>query len=185
MQSQVQRSHPSQTDVISSALQTMSFPKTDAEYEKDLKLAFTFESEILNDTQSSKYQKNKFIFKHIHQHITLTIQIANLSDEKTSKSGLCIPPPRSSAIHSVATGQNTISPSIADLSKKITSVKKVWETVPTMPTVIEHGNSSSNSGNNDDSHLSSTFVSTQNQQHMHQFTHSQQQIHQSGLGKLS
>lgn len=54
MQSQVQRSHQSQTDVISSALQTMSFPKSDAEYEKDLKLAFTFESEILNDTQSSK-----------------------------------------------------------------------------------------------------------------------------------
>lgn len=65
MQSQVQRSHPSQTDVISSALQTMSFPKTDAEYEKDLKLAFTFESEILNDTQSSKCQtidSNLFFF---------------------------------------------------------------------------------------------------------------------------
>lgn len=51
----MQRSHPSQTDVsLSSALQTMSFPKSDAEYEKDLKLAFTFESEILNDTQSSE-----------------------------------------------------------------------------------------------------------------------------------
>lgn len=36
MQSQLQRSHPSQTDVISSALQTVSFPETDAEYEKDL-----------------------------------------------------------------------------------------------------------------------------------------------------
>lgn len=53
MQSQVQRSHPSQSDV-SLSLQTMSFPKSDAEYEKDLKLAFTFESEILNDTQSSE-----------------------------------------------------------------------------------------------------------------------------------
>lgn len=106
----------------------------------------------------------------------------------TSKGGLCIPPSRSTAIHSVASGQNTISPSIADLSKKITSVKKVWETVPTMPPVIEHGNNSSNSGNNshDDSHLSSTFVSTQNQQHMHQFqTHSQQQLHQSGLASYS
>lgn len=56
LQMQVQRSHPSQTDVISSALQTMSFPKTDAEYEKDIKLAFTFnESDILNDTQSSEF----------------------------------------------------------------------------------------------------------------------------------
>lgn len=54
MQSQVQRPHPSQTDVISAAMQTMSFPNTDAEYEKDLNLAFTFEPEILNDTQSSK-----------------------------------------------------------------------------------------------------------------------------------
>lgn len=61
----------------------------------------------------------------------------------------------------------------------------MWETVPSMPTVIEHGNNSSNSGNNDDSHLSSTFVSTQNQQHMHQFTHSQQQLHQSGLASYS
>lgn len=60
MQSQVQRPHPSQTDVISSALQTMSFPKSDAEYEKDLKLAFTFESEMLNDTQSSKYNLTSF-----------------------------------------------------------------------------------------------------------------------------
>lgn len=83
-------------------------------------------------------------------------------------------------MHSVASGQNTISPSIADLSKKITSVKKVWETVPAMPPVIEHNNSN-NPGNNDDSHLT-TFVSTQNQQHMHQFTHSQQQLHQAGLG---
>lgn len=105
--------------------------------------------------------------------------------EKASKGGFVVPPPRSSAIHSVATGQNTISPSIADLSKKITSVKKVWETVPAMPTVIEHGNNSNNSGNNDDSHLSSTFVSTQNQQHMHQFTHTQQTLHQTGLGKWS
>lgn len=132
----------------------MSFQKTDAEYEKDLKLAFTFESEML-------------------------------TDDKTTKSGLCIPPSRSSAIHSVASGQNTISPSIADLSKKITSVKKVWETVPSMPTVIEHANNSSGAGNNDDSHLSSTFVSTQNQPHMHQFTHTQQQLHQSGLGSYS
>lgn len=105
--------------------------------------------------------------------------------EKTTKSSLCIPPSRSSAIHSVASGQNTISPSIADLSKKITSVKKVWETVPSMPTVIEHGNNAGNSGNNDDQHLSSTFVSTQNQQHMHQFTHSQQQLHQSSLASYS
>lgn len=52
-----------------------------------------------------------------------------------------------------------------------------------MPTVIEHGNNPNNSGNNDDSHLTSTFVSTQNQQHMHQFTHSQQPLHQSGLGR--
>lgn len=133
----------------------MSFPKSDAEYEKDLKLAFTFESEML-------------------------------SDDKNSKGGLCIPPSRSTAIHSVATGQNTISPSIADLSKKITSVKKVWETVPSMPTVIEHSNNSNAGGNNDDSHLSSTFVSTQNQQHMHQFAHSQQQqLHQTGLGSYS
>lgn len=57
MQSQVQRSHASQSDALSSALQTMSFPKSDAEYEKDLKLAFTFESEILNDTQSSKCER--------------------------------------------------------------------------------------------------------------------------------
>lgn len=158
LQSQVQRPHQSQADSISSALQTMSFPKTDAEYEKDLKLAFTFESEMLND-------------------------------DKNTKSGLCIPPPpsRSTAIHSVATGQNTISPSIADLSKKITSVKKVWETQPSMPTVIEHSSNSNSGGNQDDSsHLSSTFVSQQNQQHMHQFTHSQQQqLHQSGLGSYS
>lgn len=129
------------------------------------------------------------LFSYISEAIPFLLMmntIVNSSDEKTSKGGLCsIPPPRSSAIHSVASGQNTISPSIADLSKKITSVKKVWETVPTMPTVIEHGNSSNNAGNNDDSHLSSTFVSTQNQQHMHQFTHSQQQqLHQSGLGEL-
>lgn len=135
----------------------------------------------------SNSSQNTFKFFQIFTLFLLIIQLQiELSDEKTSKGGLCsIPPPRSSAIHSVASGQNTISPSIADLSKKITSVKKVWETVPTMPTVIEHGNSSSNSGNNDDSHLSSTFVSTQNQQHMHQFTHSQQQLHQSGLGASS
>lgn len=55
---QMQRGHPSQTDVISSALQTMSFPKTDvSEYEKEIKLTFNFESEILNDTQSSKSSK--------------------------------------------------------------------------------------------------------------------------------
>lgn len=154
MQQQVQRSHQSQADSISSALHNMSFQKSDAEYEKDLKLAFTFESEM-----------------------------PLLTEDKTNK-GLCIPPSRSSAIHSVATGQNTISPSIADLSKKITSVKKVWESAAMpMPTVIEHSNATGGSGNNDDGHLSSTFAATQNQQHnMHQFTHAQQQLHQSGLG---
>lgn len=136
LQSQVQRPHQSQADSITSALQTMSFPKNDAEYEKDLKLAFLLESEILNE-------------------------------DKDAKGSLCIPPSRSSAIHSVPTGQNTISPSIADLSKKIGSVKKVWENAPSMPTVMEHANTSS--GSNDDSHLSSTFVSSQHQQHMHQF----------------
>lgn len=175
-----------QSQALSSALQTMSFQKTEAEHEKDLKLAFIFESEILNDTQSSEYRcmNRMFPLNLLYENFTKAIQF---SDEKSSKGGLCIPPPRSSAIHhSVASGQSTISPSIADLSKKITSVKKVWETVPSMPTVIEqHGNNSNNSGTNDDSHLSSTFVTTHNQQHLHQFSHSQQQLHQSGLASYS
>lgn len=121
-------------------LQTMTFSKSnDSEYEKDMKLAFTFESEI-----------------------------SQLTDEKNGKGGLCIQPARSAAIHSAASSQNTISPSIADLSMKITSVKKVWENAPAMPTVLENNN-----GNNvgpDDSHMNSNFV-TSHQQHMHQFNH--------------
>lgn len=145
-------------DALTSALHTMSFQKTDAEYEKDLKLAFTFENEM-----------------------------PLLTDDKANKGGLCIPPSRSSAIHSVPTGQSTISPSIADLSKKIGSVKKVWESVAMpMPTVNEHANTSAGNVSNDDSHLSaSSFTSTQSQQHMHQFTHAQPQLHQSGLGSYS
>lgn len=123
-----------QSESISSALQTMSFPKSDAEYEKDMKLAFTFESEI-----------------------------SQLTDDKTATSkGLGIP---RSAMHSVTntTPNSIISPSTAELNMKIASVKKVWENVIPMPTVLEHTAP-------DDSHLQSNFTS-QHQQHMHQFTH--------------
>lgn len=123
-----------QSESISSALQTMSFPKSDAEYEKDMKLAFTFESEI-----------------------------SQLTDDKTATSkGLGIP---RSAMHSVSntTPNSIISPSTAELNMKIASVKKVWENVIPMPTVLEHTAP-------DDTHLQSNFTS-QHQQHMHQFTH--------------
>lgn len=123
-----------QSESISSALQTMSFPKSDAEYEKDMKLAFTFESEI-----------------------------SQLTDDKTATSkGLGIP---RSAMHSVSntTPNSIISPSTAELNMKIASVKKVWENVIPMPTVLEHTAP-------DDSHLPSNFTS-QHQQHLHQFTH--------------
>lgn len=130
---QQQPSTQQQSESISSALQTMSFPKSDAEYEKDMKLAFTFESEI-----------------------------SQLTDDKTATSkGLGIP---RSAMHSVTntTPNSIISPSTAELNMKIASVKKVWENVIPMPTVLEHTAP-------DDSHLPSNFTS-QHQQHLH-FTH--------------
>lgn len=124
---------------------TFSSKSNDSEYEKDMKLAFTFETEISQLTDEST--KN---------------------GSKSGGGGLCIQPARSVAIHSATTSQNTISPSIADLSslsKKITSVKAVWET---MPTVLESNNNGAN--NVDDSHMTTNFV-TSHQQHMHQFNH--------------
>lgn len=125
---------------IAPVLQTMTFSKTnDSEYEKDMKLAFNFESEI-----------------------------SHLTEDKNGKGGnLCIPPSRPGPIHSAATSQNTISPSIADLSMKITSVKKVWENATAMPTVMENN---SQAVGPDDSHMNSNFV-TSHQPHMHQFNH--------------
>ncbi|XP_063244612.1 protein PRRC2C isoform X15 [Bacillus rossius redtenbacheri] len=57
----------------------------------------------------------------------------SLAEDKANKNmGL----PRS--MHITAGPQSNISPSTADLNFKIASVKKVWESVPAMPTVIEH-----------------------------------------------
>uniref|UniRef100_A0A6B2EIL6 BAT2 N-terminal domain-containing protein n=1 Tax=Phlebotomus kandelakii TaxID=1109342 RepID=A0A6B2EIL6_9DIPT len=100
------RVQQSQTESISSALSSMNFTtKSESEYEKDMKLAFTFESEIsqLTDDKSS-------------------------TNAKSLSSSLSLP----RSIHNVATQQSnsTISPSTADLNMKIASVKKVWDPAP-------------------------------------------------------
>lgn len=56
---------------------------------------------------------------------------------------------------------STISPS--DLSQKIASCKKVWEEQPAMPTVMEHQQSE------EQINLTTSFVSQQHQQHLHQY----------------
>lgn len=89
-----------QKEAITNALSQMTFAKTEADYDKDIKMAFAFDTE----------------FSH------LTDDKSTNSDTKT---GLCLPR-SSSVIHSTnPASHNTISPSTAYLNMKIASVKKV------------------------------------------------------------
>ncbi|XP_055619112.1 trichohyalin-like isoform X2 [Toxorhynchites rutilus septentrionalis] len=88
--------------------------------------------------------------------------ISQLIDVKNKTAGLCLPKAQ------------IISPSTADLNMKIASVKKVWE----MPSVPEHASEDANSAAAAAAaaavHLTANFtaVSSQHQQHLHQFQHS-------------
>ena len=62
---------------------------------------------------------------------TFDSDLSQLTEDKNKSLGM------TRSIH-MATGQNTISPSTAELNLKIASVKKVWENAPPMPTVVEH-----------------------------------------------
>lgn len=62
---------------------------------------------------------------------TFDSDLSQLTEDKSKSLGM----PRS--MH-ITGGQSTISPSTAELNLKIASVKKVWENVPPMPTVVEH-----------------------------------------------
>lgn len=61
---------------------------------------------------------------------TFDSDLSQLTEDKSKSLGM------TRSMH-MATGQNTISPSTAELNLKIASVKKVWENAP-MPTVVEH-----------------------------------------------
>lgn len=67
---------------------------------------------------------------------TFDSDLTQLTDDKNKSLGM-------TRSMNMAGGQNTMSPLTADLNLKIASVKKVWETAPPMPTVVEHedGNS--------------------------------------------
>ena len=65
---------------------------------------------------------------------TFDSELTQLTEEKSKSLGIA------RSMH-IAGGQNTISPSTAELNLKIASVKKVWENAP-MPTVVEHEDSS-------------------------------------------
>lgn len=61
------------------------------------------------------------------------------------------------------TGQSVTT---ADLNMKIASVKKVWESVPAMSNVLEQNQQDDHSAA---SHLTSNYVASQHQPHLHQF----------------
>ncbi|KAF2905937.1 hypothetical protein ILUMI_00241 [Ignelater luminosus] len=87
-----------------------------------------------NDKQSDSIQMQLTFTKEDSADMKLDFfesELSHLTEDKSSKNmGL----PRS--IHAITSANNTISPSTADaLNFKIASVKKVWES---MPTVIEH-----------------------------------------------
>jgi hypothetical protein len=130
---------------ITSALSNMTFPssKCDSEYEKEMKMAFTFDSDLsqLTDDKTS-----------------------NVSSAVSGKPGGGVGLMMPRTMHSVTSSASQIHPSTAELNMKIASVKKVWENAPVMPTVLEQQDD--HSGN---SHLTSNFVTSQHQTHIHQY----------------
>ncbi|XP_023244698.1 uncharacterized protein LOC111642572 [Centruroides sculpturatus] len=96
----------------------------------DMKLDFTFDSELAQLTE---------------QKITTTSSISHTMQVSNGTPGVGV--------------QSPISPSTDELNLKIASVKKVWENVPPMPTVLEHPPQSGNGTNEEVSHSDNSFVS--------------------------
>ena len=80
----------------------------------DIKLDFTFDAEL------AKLTEEKSESKEVSEQINQPLSMPNQTSRVTSL-------------------QSPTSPATEDLNLKIASVKNVWETMPIMPTVFEHG----------------------------------------------
>lgn len=87
----------------------------------EMKLDFAFESDLSHMDENKKHLENA-----VSKSVSIPRPIQMHSTSSVIRSSTTV------GIHS------PISPSAAELDMKIASVKKVWEIMPAMPTVLEH-----------------------------------------------